>query len=309
MTRPKPTTSGRSFLAAFEQATCAAHLFGREFMSIFNRLFKSNPQPPVRDVAALTAPYAVPAVHVRQSDVVSRSHAGGQPNLPGDTKWPSRNGVPLDFLARISLAEVQDAVRIDWLPPSGALLFFYDLERQTWGFDPADRGSWAVLHVEDLDDDQIASLHQSSDSGRIPFRSFRFVPFQSLPSWERESIKALDLSDAESDALFKIADSAFGGRPAHQIGGFPTPVQGDDMELEAQLVSNGLYCGDATGYNDPRAAELRPGAADWRLLFQFDSDDDLGVMWGDLGILYFWVTEARAKQGDFREAWLVQQCH
>ena len=278
-------------------------------MSIVSRLFRGKPQPPVRDVAALTAPYAVPAIHVHLSDALSRSHAGGQPNLPGDTEWPSRNGVPLDFLARISLADVQDAVRIDWLPTSGALVFFYDLERQTWGFDPTDRGSWAVLHVDDLDDAQVASLPQSSDGGRIPFRPFRFVPFRSLPSWEREPINALNLSDAESDALLAIADGAFGGRPMHQIGGFPMPVQGDDMELEAQLVSNGLYCGDETGYKDPRADELRPGAADWRLLFQFDSDDDLDVMWGDLGMLYFWVTAARARQGDFHVAWLVQQCH
>ena len=278
-------------------------------MSIFGRLIRSTSQLPVRDVAALTAPYAVPAVHVQLSDATSRSHAGGQPNLPEDTEWPTRNGVPLNFLARISLAEVQDAVRIDWLPTSGALLFFYDLKRQTWGFDPADRGSWAVLHVEDLDDAQTASLGQSTDGGEIPFHSFRFVPFRSLPSWERNSIRALNLSNAESDALLEIADSAFGGRPKHQIGGFPTPVQGDDMELEAQLVSNGLYCGNGTGYKDPRAAELQRGAANWRLLFQFDSDDDLDVMWGDLGTLFFWVTEAHAREGDFRRAWLVQQCH
>jgi uncharacterized protein YwqG len=39
-----------------------------------------------------------------------------------------------------------------------------------------------------------------------------------------------------------------------------------------------------------------------------DSDDDLGVMWGDLGTLYFWVQESAARKGDFSNVWLVLQC-
>lgn len=61
------------------------------------------------------------------------------------------------------------------------------------------------------------------------------------------------------------------------------------MRLECQLVSNGIYCGDPSGYQDPRRASLESGAADWQLLIQIDSDADrLGWMWGDMGRLYFW---------------------
>ena len=80
------------------------------------------------------------------------------------------------------------------------------------------------------------------------------------------------------------------------------------MELESQLASNGLYCGDATSYDDPRVASLRGGSKDWRLLLQFDSDDDLHVMWGDCGKLYFWVREQDARLGRFDAAWVVLQC-
>jgi hypothetical protein len=38
--------------------------------------------------------------------------------------------------------------------------------------------------------------------------------------------------------------------PAHHLGGYPDPIQGEDMELDCQLASNGLYCGDESGYND-----------------------------------------------------------
>lgn len=33
----------------------------------------------------------------------------------------------------------------------------------------------------------------------------------------------------------------------HRIGGDPDVIQGD-MYLECQLVTNGLYCDDSTGY-------------------------------------------------------------
>jgi uncharacterized protein YwqG len=277
-------------------------------MSLFGRLLRSKPKTPMRDVAALAAPHAVPAVHVSLDNARSRSHFGGRPNLPEGTDWPTRNGFRLDFLARLSLAEIQRAGPLDWLPSTGALLFFYDLDRQPWGYDPADRGSWAVLLVGDLEAPATAADALPTSGPRIPFRFAHFHPIQSLPSSERESIESLDLSDAESEELMRLTDQVFGTKPKHQVGGFPSPVQGDDMELEAQLVSHGLYCGNESGFKDSRVPALRAGAPDWRLLLQFDSDEDLGVMWGDAGTLYFWVPEAHAREGNFQTTWLVLQC-
>jgi hypothetical protein len=34
------------------------------------------------------------------------------------------------------------------------------------------------------------------------------------------------------------------------------------MELKCHLVTNGLYCGDSTGYEDPRPRELEAGKND-----------------------------------------------
>ena len=59
------------------------------------------------------------------------------------------------------------------------------------------------------------------------------------------------------------------------------------MDLECQLVSHGLYCGDASGYQATRAKELEAGRQDWILLLQLDTDDDAGMIWGDGGMLYF----------------------
>ena len=70
----------------------------------------------------------------------------------------------------------------------------------------------------------------------------------------------------------------FQDKPAHHLFGYPSPG-GNDMDLECQLVSNGLYCGNASGYNNPQAKQLRAGRSDWILLLQLDTDDDAGMMW------------------------------
>lgn len=58
-----------------------------------------------------------------------------------------------------------------------------------------------------------------------------------------------------------------------------------------------------------RRAAAREQAPTWRLLLQIDSDDDLGIMWGDLGRIYFWVREPSLRDRSFREAWTILQCH
>src|SRR5205814_3675825 len=83
--------------------------------------------------------------------------------------------------------------------------------------------------------------------------------------WEFSEVGALNLSRDERMAYAGAIEEDAG--PIHRLLGHPEPVQGD-MQLECQLVSHGLYCGDASGYRDTRATALRPGAADWRLLLQ-----------------------------------------
>ena len=209
----------------------------------------------MRDLAALVQPLSSPAVHLVGVNAPSKSYFGGTPRLPDGVPWPQRHGRSLGFLARLSLAELHRAQRFDWLPSAGALLFFYDLEEQPWGFDPLDRGGCAVLHVSDLaqpvapggeDDNQsFARLNLAARGVRV------------LPSGERDEVRALGLSEEEGEAYWQACDELFHGLPKHQVGGLPTPVQGDSMELECQLVTNGLYCGNSSGYDSPRTHTRR----------------------------------------------------
>ena len=81
------------------------------------------------------------------------------------------------------------------------------------------------------------------------------------------------------------------------------------MELECQLASNGVYCGNSEGYQSRQAKVLEQGAADWRLLLQIDTDEEgPGWMWGDVGRLYFWLTRQDLTSLRFDNVWLIFQC-
>jgi uncharacterized protein YwqG len=278
--------------------------------NILKGLFGKKPPPqPTRDVMSITAHLPEFAIQVVAGNAASRSYFGGAPHLPVGIDWPKCQGKPLTFLARLSLSDLNAAHRIEWLPTSGALLFFYDVDNQPWGFDPKDRGGWAVLHVPDLSDpvrQPQPSAPQSADT--LPHRNVRFRPIVVYPSWERDPVQALALTETEVEEYLRIGELAFGGKPSHQVSGFPTPVQRDSMELECQLASHGVYCGDAKGYESNEAAALRGGASDWRLLFQIAADDDFDAMWGDEGNIYFWVQEREARASQFENVWLVLQC-
>ena len=141
-------------------------------------------------------------------------------------------------------------------------------------------------------------------------KHLRFNKANLPPTWDHPSLDPIELTDSQGDWLEEHRESLRGDNDAsHQMGSYASAVQNADMEMECQLASNGLYVGDSTGYHDPRAAELKEGASDWRLLLQVDSDDDINLMWGDVGMVYFWVREQDASAGDFSRTWIVLQCH
>jgi uncharacterized protein YwqG len=218
--------------------------------------------------------------------------------------------VPLAFIGQVGLAEAA-ALTPGMLPASGVLSFFYDPEQRAWGFDPQDRGSSRVYWFADVEELRPAPLPESLPShGRFELVSLTPRASLSLPPYQALEVQALRLSADEEDAYFAYREewqNQHGAGPQHQLLGHPSPVQ-DEMQLECQLVSAGIYCGDSTGYSDPRRAELEPGAREWRLLAQIDSDDAAEMMWGDVGMLYFWIREPDLAARRFDRAWMILQC-
>jgi uncharacterized protein YwqG len=239
-------------------------------------------------------------------DEKTRSNFGGKPMLDSsDFSWPHSNGKPLSFLAQLDLTEIASANKFDWLPSTGSLLFFYDVEEMPWGFDPKDRGKWKVIYQED----PKFAFELPKDLTQefiIPENYLVAQKDMVLPDLEYPESSQLNFSDEDDDAYMEYKDEMIDDY--HRVGGHPSVIQNNTMELECQLASNGIYVGEPEGYNSQKAKELAPGAKDWRLLFQVDSDDDEGMMWGDLGRLYFWVREQDARNKNFDNVWLILQC-
>lgn len=241
---------------------------------------------------------------IRSEGAGARSKLGGSPSLPKGMDWPSWKGTPLAFLAQIDLSELPRPIPLEHWPSDGMLYFFYDAEQQTWGFDPNDRGSWRVLYSPGPTPPPTSAVMPES---AFPEFALRFEQIHSLPEIERSGVSAKDVPDETFDRFEELKLLPFDGEPLHQMGGYPDPVQNDDMELECQLASNGVYCGGDREV-DPRAAGLEGGAGDWQLLLQIDTDEDVDMMWGDAGMLYFWIRTEDLKKRDFSNVWMVLQC-
>jgi uncharacterized protein YwqG len=237
------------------------------------------------------------------------SFLGGLPITSSGLEWPRKAGRPLAFLGQIDLGEMPVGEAAPWLPARGRLLFFYDVDEYPWGFDPADRGGWCVLYDDgDRAPTEQPGPHDLGDRLLSEKKTIAGKLFHSIPMLERVTLEEAGITEDEEDAYYDLVSESFDGQPQHQLGGFPDPVQGDAMEQECQLASGGVYCGDTSGYESREGKRLRAEPNDWRLLLQLDSDDDLGTMWGDAGMLYFWIQESDARAGNFSNVWLVLQC-
>jgi uncharacterized protein YwqG len=276
------------------------------------------------DVAPTLSDCALPCVGFLLTQSASRdatgSKLGGDPALPTSFEWPRYKGRPLDFLLQINLRGAAKHDSSGLLPPEGLLAFFYELEEQPWGYDPKNLSFFKVCDFPDADD-LVTSRRPDHrlNSPALREHGIELWPAKSLPTygsraWARlaKQIKKpgveFDFAAFEklSQAIFRASAPTPEG-PQHKLGGYSNNVQ-NDMQLEAQLVMNGLYCGDASGYRDPKRPELEKTCEDWKLLLQFDSDDTAKLMWGDLGMLYFWVRQQDLKIREFSKAWMTLQC-
>lgn len=241
---------------------------------------------------------------------VGSSHLGGTPDLAPETSWPECKGVPMAFLGQIRMSDVAALDHDARLPHSGMLYFFYEAKAQSWGFDPKDQGNWIVIHF----DKDLATLQRATPPATLPEES-RFhccqVTFSleiTVPPYDSVAVERLQLSEAEGNAYANLLDALDQSEPVHRLLGYPEPIQGD-MQTECQFVVNGVYVGGGTDVSDARRQSLEKGITDWQLLFQLDSDESMGTMWGDAGRVYFWVREHDLKNRDFAKALLILQCY
>lgn len=241
------------------------------------------------------------------------SRFGGIPYVPKGSVWPTwetqsfwpfGRTKKLLHLATINCADTS-ACDIEGVLPREGLLQFWYAENQPWGFDPKDRGGYRVDYIM-----PGTKLELAQPPGKLEiFESCRVKVVQepSLPNTEWISEFAAEYNEfAELDGYQELEIEMQSGGP-HQMLGYASPVQ-MPMELECEMVSNGVYCGGSAVYRD-RRKEFESGARDWRILLELETDfDGPGWMWGDLGKVFYWIKRDALAAREFEKCWGIMQC-
>lgn len=252
-----------------------------------------------------------------ESIAPNTSKLGGMPYLPRDFSWPrfSDEGEthPLSFLCQINLADVKKHDRDGLLPEEGMLYFFYDCEAFRWGFDPEDKGCARVFYYENTDGFAPMAWPAGIEEDHIvPEMALTFTPKMSYPQFEElEIYRDVEYDFEDHDTVLEELGVDLDAEE-HKMLGYAHIIQ-NEMLSECERVSRGLYCGDPESYkNTPEDEEaaIRRNAKDWTLLLQLSTLErgDWELMWGDCGMLYFYIKKQDLAQRRFENAWFSLQC-
>lgn len=208
------------------------------------------------------------------------SHFGGHPYFEKGEEWPKgKNGKHLDFIFQVFNSPELE------LPKSIELVqFFYDWEEFPW--DTNDNG-WLVKMYKQVEKGKAEFIAKPEEIEKSKFCKIEFKPTQTLPDWEGIDLFGNDASklscvlneDEPWDSYDQIVTKLIGEQDYQsQLGGYPKWVQGEST---------------------PRDNEGNP----MKLLFQIDSEDNAGIMWGDVGLIYVFYGE-KSERIEFN-----LQCH
>lgn len=224
------------------------------------------------------------------------SFLGTKPKVFSHFEWPQEGDVPLTFIGQLDLGEINKNEAIPWLPKTGRLLFFYNIFDQPWGIYPKEQRSSVVLYDEGVGDLHIqeypTSLKKVTNIDAIKYlRADDLISYPSANMTNR-----IDFSSNDAyESYYTFLDEYYIG-PVHQVDGYPSTIQSDTMENSCQDI-------------DFANTSRKSLEDDWKLLLQFDTDDDIDVMWGDVGRLYFWIKESDARKGVFSHTCVILQSH
>ncbi len=254
-------------------------------------------------------------------DTPGRSRFGGEPDLPAALEWPNFEDQPLTFLLQIDLAQLAALGVAGALPDAGVLLFFVKTDDTPSGLQVSDRGSGAVIVVEE----PTASIAQGAASVDPDIADAVSAAVElslsgemTLPRLWTQPVEALELEPEEEAGWHDLREqlAAFQGveledispnlNSLHRFLGHPDETRGD-MPLVCELTAAGIDADDQPRAH-PRIEEFQGPSQRWRLLLQLTIDDDLGWSWGsDRDRLYFWIDADDWQAGDLSRVWIVAE--
>ena len=235
------------------------------------------------------------------------SRFGGLPNLPSFIPWPTWKDDPLAFLCQIDLGEIPATSRGTGLPSRGHLFFFYDQWRRTSGYSPDDYMSWRVVYL-----DSSNGVYEQRQQPRDLLTTYKrqsiaYHYVDTYPAPCHREIEALELDDVQFNAYAQQGQALSAHPVRHQLCGHAELIQQDNPGLHCQVLAAGSDLENINGLPSLSLHWLHFHASDWVLLLQVDSDDKLGMMWGDAGNLGFWIRKQDIAACRFDAIWMLLQ--
>ena len=222
-----------------------------------------------------------PIANETASAVSYESKFGGLPYAEiGDT-WPS---CPTCKKELTFINQIHDEIE------QHLFVFYYCKECFPWGLDDEEKGQWLVKLYEEPSSEKIVQINRNSNDESAP-RPCKVIAssVDVLPDWEGLSSASKEANDLcckiNDDSPWDVYEEAVlraGCLNNYEtlLGGYPRFVQGEAR------------------YTCPKCN------TEMKFYAQVDSEDDAGIMWGDIGLVYFF--QCPKHKNEFQ---LELQCH
>lgn len=202
----------------------------------------------------------------------SLSHFGGNPYFDKEEIWPeNKTGKPLSFIFQIfNNPDIN-------LPEEIKLIqFYYDWDEFPWD---TDNDGWLVKIYNEVDFENSKIIEFPQEIEKTKYCEIKYKDIKSLPDWEGLDVylnEALNLScemniDEPWEPYQAVVEKLIGEQDYRsQLGGYPQWVQGESTPTDINGKSLSL-------------------------LFQIDSEENAGIMWGDVGLIYIFYDNKTGK--------------
>lgn len=223
----------------------------------------------------------LPSIRIKTHSVdestlpLGTSKFGGVPDLPPQFSYPLFDQNPLSFVAQINLRALKQYPIASVLPADGILYFFYREDFENY---PQQPDEWRVLYYEG----ELSQLRRRHPQGKL--------------------FKACTLDFTEDLTLRWFSYRR--EKTVSRILGYPDAIQ-EAVFLECEELSTP---GDFTYTETERPTLLQKALSEWVLLLQIDSEPDVGMMWGDMGKLYFCIRRKDLQAQRFEKVYCDFQC-
>ncbi|WP_439875825.1 YwqG family protein [Bacillus mycoides] len=208
---------------------------------------------------------------------IGSSKMGGVPDLPDSFEYPMYKGTPLHFIAQFNLSDLQN-VRMEHNLPKTGMLYFFSIEN--YFEEDVDQTKAGRVLYYDFPVEQLCRATETQ--AKYTQCAITFELTYKLPELFIED-------EADSDRFLQLLEELIPDNyDNHQMFGEPFSVQ------EEVLYETGEYMG------------IEP--QQMTLLFQIDSDHkNCNMVWGELGMLYFCISNEDLKNRRFENTCCVLQ--